>query len=141
VATTRAPPSSPSQGGLRFHPTVNLSVIKMLGYEQVLPWVDGTSFGLLECVPLALLHRVWQHACWGHAPLQLLVVSCVQRRQLLLSDQLLLACPTCLPARTPQIYKNALTTLPMGAGKASARWGGVGGVWLGLPLDVFSMSC
>lgn len=34
-ALTRLPPRPCAQGGLRFHPSVNESIIKFLGFEQI----------------------------------------------------------------------------------------------------------
>ena len=48
----------PYKGGLRFHPTVNLSVIKFLGFEQIFK-------NALTSLPLggALLHTVAYLPC------------------------------------------------------------------------------
>jgi hypothetical protein len=40
----------PFKGGLRFHPTVNVSIIKFLGFEQCFKVCVCVEGGLLTCI-------------------------------------------------------------------------------------------
>ena len=82
----------PYKGGLRFHPTVTLSIIKFLGFEQVLP----------------RLERVW-HDAEPELGCVLELVSGLPHRSLVLEL-----------VSGMQVFKNSLTTLPLGGGKGGS---------------------
>lgn len=46
----------PCRGGIRFHPTVNLSMVKFLGFEQVIYELDvyAYKFSVVICVKICI---------------------------------------------------------------------------------------
>lgn len=117
----------PYKGGLRFHPTVSLSVIKFLGFEQVQRrrgagpgWVHTCAHGVHVVCDVVV-------QCTHRGPL---VSACLRVRVLLASTcacvcRVSAARTRCYSSSTHppccccalQCFKNALTTLPMGGGK------------------------
>ena len=69
----------PYKGGLRFHPSVNLGILKFLGFEQVfknslttLPMGGGmASTTLLTLIVIPVLYRIWEGKIFSTSQLKL----------------------------------------------------------------------